>query len=111
MSEPAVEIRAFNAPWRAAVELLLRDRATGAVATVITFRNLTEEERAVAMPPVARMRIEDAQTLMDDLWLCGLRPTEGTGSAGALAATQRHLDDMRGIAHRLLEVAVPKKPE
>ena len=39
--------------------------------------------------------IEAAQQLMDDLWQAGLRPSEGTGSAGALAATQRHLDDMR----------------
>lgn len=38
-----------------------------------------------------------AQVLMDDLWACGLRPTEGAGSAGALAATQRHLDDMRKL--------------
>ena len=35
--------------------------------------------------------------LMDDLWQCGLRPSEGTGSAGALAATQKHLDDMRKL--------------
>lgn len=30
------------------------------------------------------------------------RPTEGTGSAGALAATERHLKDMQTIAFRLL---------
>jgi hypothetical protein len=36
------------------------------------------------------------------LWNCGLRPTEGSGSAGSLAATQRHLDDMRTVAfHKL----------
>lgn len=35
--------------------------------------------------------------LIDDLWTAGLRPTEGAGSAGALAATQRHLQDMRAL--------------
>lgn len=38
-----------------------------------------------------------ALKLMDDLWVCGLRPSEGSGSAGALAATERHLGDMRRI--------------
>ncbi len=38
-----------------------------------------------------------AQELMDDLWSCGLRPSEGSGSAGALAATERHLEDMRRL--------------
>lgn len=44
-----------------------------------------------------------AQRLMDDLWNCGLRPTEGRGSAGQLEAVQRHLDDMKKIAFDLLE--------
>jgi hypothetical protein len=29
---------------------------------------------------------KQAQQLMDELWRCGLRPSEGTGSAGSLAA-------------------------
>lgn len=36
-----------------------------------------------------------AQTLMDTLWECGIRPTAGKGSAGQLAAVQEHLQDMR----------------
>ena len=51
-----------------------------------------------ATPPVA-MRLEhlEAQNLMDRLWKAGLRPTEGSGSAGALAATERHLKDMQKL--------------
>ena len=50
-------------------------------------------------PPVA-MRLEhlEAQALMDRLWKAGLRPTEGSGSAGALSATQDHLKDMQKLA-------------
>jgi hypothetical protein len=48
-------------------------------------------------PPTLSLKSEAAQSLMDSLWHAGLRPTEGTGSAGALAATQRHLDDMRAL--------------
>lgn len=51
-----------------------------------------------ATPPVA-MRLEhlEAQALMDRLWKAGLRPTEGSGSAGSLSATQDHLKDMRTL--------------
>ena len=38
-----------------------------------------------------------AQMLMDELWKCGLRPSEGSGSAGSLRATERHLEDMRRL--------------
>jgi len=41
---------------------------------------------------------------MDDLWNAGIRPTEGTGSAGSLRATEEHLDDMRRIVCKVLEV-------
>ena len=43
-----------------------------------------------------------AQILMDDLWNIGVRPTEGVGSAGAMTATQGHLEDMRKVAFDLL---------
>ena len=51
-----------------------------------------------AIPPVAiRLSTLEAQALMDRLWKAGLRPTEGSGSAGALAATERHLTDMQTL--------------
>lgn len=45
-----------------------------------------------------------AQQLIDSLWDCGLRPSEGTGSAGAFAAVQSHLNDMRTIAFKKLNI-------
>ena len=45
-----------------------------------------------------------AQELMDALWDCGLRPSEGTGSAGALRAVERHRDDLMSIVDRLLDI-------
>lgn len=38
---------------------------------------------------------EEAQVLMDDLWKAGLRPIEGAGAAGAMAAVQEHLKDLQ----------------
>jgi hypothetical protein len=46
------------------------------------------------------MTQDEAQSLIDELWVIGLRPSEGTGSAGALAATQRHLEDMRALVFK-----------
>jgi hypothetical protein len=46
------------------------------------------------------LSIQDAQLLIDDLWSAGLRPTDGTGSAGAMAATQKHLEDMRTLVFK-----------
>ena len=53
--------------------------------------------------PALNLQHTSAQRLMDELWSCGLRPSEGTGSAGSLKATENHLADMQKIAFRLLE--------
>lgn len=37
------------------------------------------------------------QELIDSLWSAGVRPTEGNGSVGSLAATERHLSDMQKL--------------
>jgi len=54
--------------------------------------------------PAFRLQREQAQELMDRLWKCGLRPTEGSGSAGSLSATEKHLNDMRAIAFKKLGI-------
>lgn len=43
---------------------------------------------------------ETAQSLMDQLWNLGIRPTEGHGSTGQLAATERHLEDLRALVFK-----------
>lgn len=67
-----------------------------------------EEEEGVEQPATFMFTTESAQNLMDELWTIGLRPTEGTGSAGSLAATQKHLDDMRSIVSNQLGVELKK---
>lgn len=59
------------------------------------------------IPVVLSLEQEQAQRLMDELWRCGLRPAEGQGSAGSLAATQKHLEDMRAIAFSVTKVTKP----
>lgn len=55
------------------------------------------QQPQLSSSPSFQLNVQEAQKLMDDLWNCGLRPSEGTGSAGALAATQEHLKFATGI--------------
>lgn len=90
----AIEVRAMSAPWRSGVEFLIKEgRAMGRTVIMDT----ATDDNAVSSEPTFSLSVEAAQTLMDDLWNTGLRPTEGAGSAGSLAATQRHLEDMRRL--------------
>lgn len=50
------------------------------------------------MRPAATISPTAAQVLMDDLWSCGIRPSEGLPTAGQLEAVKYHLEDMRSLA-------------
>lgn len=92
------EIRAHKAPWNDAVELLIVQRGHGdtwAVAQPIVMEQ--KERHGYVEAPSLSISDTAAQQLMDNLWTIGFRPSEGTGSAGALAATQKHLEDMRKL--------------
>ena len=64
---------------------------------------LHHQEVGLAAEPALTISETAAQKLMDELWNCGIRPSEGSGSAGMLAATQAHLKDMRKIASKFLK--------
>lgn len=68
---------------------------------------LREYDPSVVAPPSFSLEHTTAQSLMDQLWNCGFRPSEGTGSAGSLAATEKHLADMRAITFNKLGVPAP----
>jgi len=97
-----IEFRAERRPLLDRIDLYARHRATNGVAYA---RPLVMEscEAAVVPEPVVSLPMEDAQTLMDELWRAGIRPTEGAGSAGSMAATERHLKDMQSITFGLLK--------
>jgi hypothetical protein len=93
-----IEVMARREQWSAGVSLYMRKRIVGvsvAFAEPIVFKPVADDQSAPC--PALHLSIQSAQQLMDELWQCGLRPTEGAGSAGALAATQKHLDDMRKL--------------
>ncbi len=82
------------------IELLFwrLDRTTdGNVRRYGRILELYTPEPGAHVQPTATIEYEQAQQMMDELWTCGLRPTEGSGSAGCLAATERHLKDMQRL--------------
>lgn len=83
--------------WTRQIAIHLLDRETREYAKEITWE---KHEEGAWVPPIVNLPQEQAQALMDQLWNCGLRPTEGSGSAGSLAATERHLEDMRSLVFK-----------
>ena len=71
------------------------------LAEPLKFKIMAESEEE---KPFIQINMADAQVLMDDLWECGIRPTEGKGSAGSLKATQEHLADIKKIAFHTLKI-------
>lgn len=95
-----------KSPWYNTIQFVLFERKnqnTVAYSKEIIMYSPTLEEQGRMIEPTFSLEPEEAQELMDDLWRIGFRPSEGTGSAGALAATQKHLEDMRKIAFGALE--------
>lgn len=81
---------------------LHNDNGQLSVSDALTMRTVDEGEVPETQP--VELSIAAAQELMDQLWQVGIRPSEGSGSAGSLKATQEHLEDMRKIAFHQLQI-------
>ncbi len=108
MESNGLEIRVQKAPHFFGTQMVFFER--GFDNKIVTVGELIMKERkeGVMIPPGSRLEIGDTaiQILMDDLWQCGFRPTEGTGSAGSLRATEKHLEDMRDIAKKSVDLLI-----
>lgn len=62
-----------------------------------------------AMPVAFELTNAEAQLFMDSLWDAGCRPSNGEGSRGQLAATEKHLKDMKTIAFHALKISEAQK--
>ena len=96
-------IRAMSANWNTSIDLLIQEQR-GDSLYVVKGVAYSEQPQHKIITPSLNVDIQDAQILIDDLWLCGLRPSEGTGSAGSLKATENHLKDMRKIVFKKLGI-------
>lgn len=92
-------------PWDFGVSIYVRGYAhvSGLYApTELEFESI--EPAKELQKPLFYLKLDEAQVLIDSLWDCGLRPSQGKGSAGAMDATQKHLEDMRKIVASKLTV-------
>lgn len=94
-----LKIRGDKVRFTDKVELFIHTK--GAIALPLTMEK--RQSHTIAEPTLV-IDSTSAQELMDDLWRCGLRPSEGSGSAGSLLATQKHLEDLRKIAFKKLGI-------
>lgn len=96
-----VELYCQKTPWSKTIEFVVVHYGDGtrSVGTNVTMQEIGD---GVIQQPTFSMGQKECQSLMDQLWQCGFRPSEGSGSAGSLAATQRHLEDMQKIATGVL---------
>lgn len=74
-----------------------------AVVQPVALTTITPEMEGTFQAPAFMLTSESAQSLMDELWSVGVRPSNGAGSVGELDATKRHLEDMRRIVDSLME--------
>jgi len=100
-----LEIMARREDWDLGISLYARQVTVGDGFVVAQPMVFEKHNPNLVSPPFLRLEIEAAQQFMDELWRVGLRPTEGTGSAGSLKATERHLADMRTIAFKKLNIS------
>lgn len=99
---------AHKEPWSLLISLyLFTDHIVNGRVKETRFAEklaLSEHEEGSLVQPFTSIDPTTAQGLMDSLWECGVRPTEGKGSAGAMMATQGHLDDLRKILFKTLNI-------
>lgn len=107
MNFSRTNIKAEREPWEPdsiAIYLyqIIDSDGTQRVATGAVTMTMRDQTIPYENSPALRIRSAESQQFMDELWNAGIRPTAGAGSAGQLAATQKHLEDMRKIAVGLL---------
>ena len=76
------------------------------VQAVTDFEITERDAYDSSTEPVCTMSGQDAQELFDQMWTMGMRPSDGDASIGQLAATQKHLSDMRKIVENKLKVVL-----
>ena len=90
------------------VSLYLVSYVTGNDGSVISSHapppQMKEHPEGAYIEPTVNLNEQEAQSLMDDLWRCGFRPSSGEGNEGQLGATRSHLEDMRKIVSSKLNV-------
>lgn len=74
------------------------------IVTALTSVAMSGVEEGSVINPFIIMTKQSAQSLMDELWNCGVRPTTESVGTGEILAVKYHLEDMRDIVKSLMEL-------
>lgn len=102
-----LEVRAMAVDWHGGIRMIVRQGNAYAVSV-----QMEEFNEGVCPPDTLTINMPEAQILLDDLWHAGLRPSEQMrmkDNEGAIAATKKHLDDMRKIVSNKLKIELDSK--
>lgn len=104
MNQLETEVRAHKDPWSKTVKVaVLAYDYQAKKCYVAELLKMVEFPECTSPKPTFDMTGGQAQRLMDDLWDCGIRPSEGSGSAGQLVSIQAHLKDMQTLTFKLVD--------
>ena len=108
MENKGLEIRVVDEPYNGGVQMVFYERGFNNEIVSIGELIMTEYKEGRLVPPASKISIDKrtVQILIDDLWSCGFRPSEGSGSAGSLKATEKHLEYMRDIAKKSVDLLI-----
>jgi len=98
-----IEILPFNSPSWMGMEIHIRRGRKFVTALEWT----DTDPGSMGPPPVIRLTYDNAQALMNNLWIQGYRPKASLSGASQEGALRAHLDDMRQIAFDRLEITKP----
>ncbi len=102
-----MEIKCSQDSFSPVIDFIVIESTKGVIyiAEPLNMVARTEEDKQnfKRIEPTFSLRIDECQQLIDELWRVGLRPSEGTGSSGAMRAVENHLADMRKLSFDLYE--------
>ena len=101
-------IIAGRQPWQQGINIYLYVQGEYPSTDKLAFDGVNRKmvvvkEGADHLNPFS-ISMEHAQALMDSLYDCGIRPTDGSGSAGQALAVQEHVKDLRKILNAYLNI-------
>lgn len=90
-------------PYRGGYEVYIREDKGKRIVTniALTVEDYIEGELT---SPCMIMEQNEAQQIMDALWLAGVRPNNGEGSDAQVNSIKNHLEDMRKIVFKSLKM-------
>lgn len=100
-------VRAQRREYSEEVDFLIYTRAADGGRNVIGLLESTHIPKdMLASSPTFSLKVNQAQELLNNLWAQGLRPSDPVDSTGALAATKKHLADMRSLVAKCMKISL-----